>query len=326
MSRSDKWGLALAGMLLAAGAAGEPWNALGRAVTPEELAGWDIDVRPDGAGLPPGRGSVSAGQEIYDAQCASCHGTFGESQEYIALTGGIGSLASGSPQRTVGSKLNYATTLFDYINRAMPFNHSKSLTPDEVYAVTAYVLNLNEILPADAELDATTLPQVQMPNRDGYTLAHGMGSIDGKPDVQNTACMKDCEAKVEITSELPPDFTQQMYGDVATHFRGLYTLNSGTPTPAPQTEAAAGPAGYALTRKHGCSVCHALDKVVIGPAFQQVGARYRGTEGAAAMLAAKLRSGGSGAWGNAMMPPQAHVPEADLALIVDWLLAGAKAH
>ena len=126
-------------------------------------------MRPDGAGLPGGRGSVADGQAIYDAKCASCHGTFGESTDYMAIAGGVGTLQSDQPMRTTGSKLNYATTLFDYIRRAMPFNAPKSLTGDEVYALTAYVLNLNDILPADAVLDRARSSPLQMPNRDGFT-------------------------------------------------------------------------------------------------------------------------------------------------------------
>src|SRR6188768_4188160 len=150
----------------------------GRPATAQEIAGWDIDVRPDGTGLPPGRGSVAEGQAIYDAKCASCHGTFGESTDYLPLAGGVGSLGSDQPMRTTGSKLNFATTLFDYIRRAMPFNAPKSLTDDEVYALTAYVLNLNDVLPADAVLDRERLVAVKMPNRDGFTTAHGLGRRD----------------------------------------------------------------------------------------------------------------------------------------------------
>src|SRR6187431_3343036 len=126
----------------------------GTPATAVEISGWDIDVRPDGTGLPEGHGSVAEGQAIYDAKCASCHGTFGESNDYMAIAGGVGTLASDQPQRTLGSKLNHATTLFDYIRRAMPFNAPQSLTGDEVYALTAYVLNLNDIVPPDATLTA----------------------------------------------------------------------------------------------------------------------------------------------------------------------------
>ena len=173
----------------------------GQVATPAAIAGWDIDVRPDGMGLPVGRGSVAAGQTLYELKCASCHGTFGESNSYVTIAGGVGTLASDQPVRTTGSKLNYATTLWDYINRAMPFDAPKSLTPDEVYALTAYVLNLYDILPANAVLDQHSLPLVKMPNRDGMTTMHGFMHHDGKPDTGNVACMKNCAAEVRLSSE-----------------------------------------------------------------------------------------------------------------------------
>src|SRR5438105_2329725 len=132
---------------------------IGKPATAQEIAGWDIDVRPDGVGLPTGQGSVQQGQKIYDAKCANCHGTFGESNDYIAIAGGVGSLAGDQPVRTVGSKLNYATTLWDYINRAMPFDRPKSLSADDVYALAAYVLDLSDILPAHATLGDARLPK-----------------------------------------------------------------------------------------------------------------------------------------------------------------------
>src|SRR5512143_3657203 len=174
--------LALACALAGAAVGAPATYGFGKPASAAEIAGWDIDVRPDGTGLPKGRGSVEQGQAIYDEKCASCHGTFGESNSYLQLAGGVGSLGSDQPVRTTGSKLNYATTLWDYINRAMPFEAPKTLTPDEVYALTAYVLNLNDILPADAVLDRESLPRVKMPNRDGMTTAHGFMSRLGKPD------------------------------------------------------------------------------------------------------------------------------------------------
>src|SRR5664279_2049272 len=175
----------------------------GQPATPAEIAGWNIDVRPDGTGLPRGQGSVAQGQTIYDEKCASCHGTFGESNSYLQLAGGIGSLASDQPVRTTGSKLNYATTLWDYIRRAMPFNAPQTLPPDEVYALTAYVLNLNDIVPAGTVLDQDSLPKVKMPNRDGFTTAHGMMRVDGKPDTANVACMHDCATVAAPSSQMP---------------------------------------------------------------------------------------------------------------------------
>jgi S-disulfanyl-L-cysteine oxidoreductase SoxD len=159
---------------------------LGRAVTPEELVGWNIDVRPDGAGLPPGYGSVREGQRIYAATCAACHGANGEGKPMDRLVGGFGTLNTATPVPTVGSYWPFATTLFDYIRRAMPFNAPQSLTTDQVYAVAAYVLYLNKIVPEDAGLDAKTLAKVQMPNRNGFA------SPDPRPDIKTEPCMTDC--------------------------------------------------------------------------------------------------------------------------------------
>ena len=319
MSRFDTLVLALLLCVSSASAcAATSWHGLGRAVTPEELASWDIDVRPDGTGLPPGSGSVADGQTVYDEKCASCHGTFGESNDYLALAGGIGSLASANPQRTVGSKLNYATTLWDYINRAMPFNNSKTLSANEVYAVTAYVLNLNEIVPADAVLDQSSLPKVVMPNHDGFTLDHGMGTKNGKADVANTACMQNCTtAEIKVTSELPAGFTAQMYGDIQTHFRHF---------DRPLLAAAVSgntPAGLTLAQNSGCFACHDIDKSRVGPAFSAVASRYGQDPNAAQTLSNKIHAGGSGAWGSVPMPPQAQITEADLAGVVTWILEGA---
>ena len=294
------------------------WHGLGRAVTAAELAGWDIDVRPDGTGLPPGSGSVADGQRVYDEKCASCHGTFGESNDYIALAGGVGSLASESPQRTVGSKLNYATTLWDYIYRAMPFNDSKSLSANEVYAVTAYVLNLNELVPADTVLDQSSLPKVAMPNRDGFTLDHGMGSQTGKADVVNTACMQNCTStEIKVTSELPAGFTAQMYGDIQTHFRHF----DRSPLAAALTTTK--PVGLTLAQTNGCFVCHDIDQARVGPAFTAIASRYQRDAKATAALRDKIRSGGSDVWGSVPMPPQAQIPDGDLLSVVAWILKGS---
>ena len=141
---------------------------LGRAVTADEIKAWDIGIPPSGAGLPPGSGSVQQGAVVYVAKCQACHGTNGAGKPVDALVGGQGTLASDNPLRTVGSYWPYATTLFDYVRRAMPTNAPKSLTDSEVYAVSAYVLQLNGIISQDAVMNAQTLPQVKMPNRDGF--------------------------------------------------------------------------------------------------------------------------------------------------------------
>jgi cytochrome c len=140
----------------------------GRPATPDEIALWDIDVRPDGRGLPPGGGTVERGKQVFAENCAACHGDNGVGGIKDRLAGGQGTLASGTPVKTVGSFWPYATTLFDYIHRAMPYQAPGSLSNDDTYAVAAYILSLNGILPADAKLDRDSLPKVVMPNRNGF--------------------------------------------------------------------------------------------------------------------------------------------------------------
>jgi cytochrome c len=177
--RYDLVALAAAAVLAAVPAVADPQHYhLGRTATQAEIAGWNIDVRSDGQGLPPGRGSVAQGREIFASTCAACHGDKGQGGPADRLTGGIGSLAQPKPVRTVGSYWPYATTLFDFVRRAMPFNAPDSLNADQVYAVSAYVLSLNGIVPEDTVLDATTLPKIAMPNRNGFI------SSDQKPDIQ----------------------------------------------------------------------------------------------------------------------------------------------
>ncbi|MEO8346552.1 MAG: c-type cytochrome [Betaproteobacteria bacterium] len=295
------------------GAIANPKYGFGQPATAAEIAGWDIDVRPDGTGLPSGRGSVAQGQKIYDDKCASCHGTFGESNSYLQIAGGVGSLRSDQPVRTTGSKLNYATTLWDYINRAMPFEAPKTLAPDEVYALTAYVLNLNDILPANAVLDQDTLPLVKMPNRDGMTTAHGFMRRDGKPDTRNVPCMKNCVAEVRVTSELP-DYARDQHGDFAEQAR----------TFAVAPTAAAPRSGLDSARAAACTVCHGVTEKVVGPSFRQIAERYAGEGAAETKLVAKVRAGGGGNWGAVPMPAQAQLRDADARALVQWILAGAR--
>jgi cytochrome c len=148
---------------------------LGRIAAPEEIASWDISIGPDGAGLPPGSGTPKQGEAVYTAKCLVCHGEKGAGKPNDALVGGRGTLAGDQPPvKTVGSFWPYATTLFDYVRRAMPLNESKSLTNDEVYAVIAYLLQLNGIIGENETINAQTLPRVQMPNRDGFmTFSRG---------------------------------------------------------------------------------------------------------------------------------------------------------
>lgn len=159
---------------------------LGTSASAREISGWDIDVLPDGTGLPPGRGTVAQGKAVYESTCAACHGMKGEGKPADRLVGGVGSMATAKRIRTVGSYWPYAPTVFDYVRRAMPYTNPQSLSADQVYAVTAYLLHLNGIVAADAVMDAETLPKIRMPNRDGFIA-------DGRPDTANVRCRHDCK-------------------------------------------------------------------------------------------------------------------------------------
>ncbi len=145
-----------------------PLYGFGRSATEAEIKAWNIDVDPTGAGLPPGRGTVQQGAGIYSNKCASCHGPTGTEEPQNRLVGGQGSLATAQPIKTIGSYWPYATTLYDYVFRAMPLTAPQSLTPDEVYAVVAWLLHQNGIIPVDTVIDAQTLLAVRMPNREGF--------------------------------------------------------------------------------------------------------------------------------------------------------------
>jgi len=161
---------------------------IGRLATSEEVAAWNIDVFPDGAGYPPGKGSVAAGARLYQTACLACHGVDlegGGPGLGPALAGGQGSLATEKPLKTIGSYWPYASTVFDYVRRTMPFQAPQSLSNDEVYSLTAYILHRNGILPEGAEADAAALARVRMPNAAGFY-------VDDRPDAQNLRCMQDC--------------------------------------------------------------------------------------------------------------------------------------
>jgi cytochrome c len=145
---------------------------LGRVATPAEVAGWDVSIPPDGTGLPTGRGTSAQGASVFEQKCQNCHGEKGAGQPNDRLVGGRGTLASKTPVRTIGSYWPYATTVFDYVRRAMPYTQSHSLSDDEVYAVTAYLLYLNGIIAEADVMDAQSLPKVKMPNRDNFILAY----------------------------------------------------------------------------------------------------------------------------------------------------------
>ena len=159
--------------------ADKSWSGLGQVATNSEITSWNIDVSPDGSGLPSGSGSVQKGRQIFLKKCAHCHGPTGTEGPMNRLVGGKGTLKSSSPLKTVGSYWPYATTLYDYIYRAMPFTQPQSLTPDEVYSLVAWILYQNEIIQDDQLMSQTTLPLVQMPNKDGFTK-------DPRPDIQHS--------------------------------------------------------------------------------------------------------------------------------------------
>ena len=170
---------------------------IGKIATKIEIAGWDIDVRPDGVGAPKGSGNAVDGEEIYVNRCAACHGDFGEGVDrWPALVGGDGTLASHDPEKTTGSYWPYASTIFDYVYRSMPFGEAQTLTHDETYKLVAYLLNMNEIIDEDFVLSEKNIGKIKMPNASGFSLP------DPRPDVtkykDGQPCMKNCNVPVKI--------------------------------------------------------------------------------------------------------------------------------
>ena len=352
--------LAVAGWASAQGATKFP--GIGREATPKEVAAWDIDVRPDFKGLPAGSGSVAKGQDVWEGKCAHCHGIFGESGEVFSpLVGGTtpediktGRVANlqrtDYPGRTTLMKVATVSTLWDYINRAMPWTAPKSLTTEEVYAVTAFLLNLGGIVPDNFVLSDKNIADVQkrMPNRNGMTTDHAMwpGKEFGKgakPDTKNVACMKDCVPEAKVASFLP-DYARNAHGNLAEQNRlvgaqrGADTTRPEGIAPVPSAPAApaAAPApakpaakadsagvdnkaAIALTQKNSCTACHAMNSKLVGPSFQDIAKKHAGK---ADYLAGKIKSGGSGVWGPIPMPAQA-LSDADAKTIAVWLSSGA---
>ena len=164
---------------LCAGATAQESPNLGIPANPDEVAAWDTDIGPDGAGLPPGAGTVAEGEAVYAIQCLTCHGPEGNGQLNDVLVGGHGSLTDPAPLKTIGSFWPYATTIFDYIRRSMPYLTPRTLTDDEIYALTAYLLHLNGIIAENDVMDAQSLPAVVMPNRDNFILAYPSVPVAG---------------------------------------------------------------------------------------------------------------------------------------------------
>jgi len=265
--------------------------AYGELATDEQIAGWNIDIRPDGLGLPPGGASAEDGEMLYEDLCASCHGSFGEGVgRYPVLAGGEGTLSEPRPEKTVGSFWPYASTLWDYIHRAMPFAAPESLSDDEVYAITAYVLYLNDLVEYDFELTQGNLASIEMPNKDGFFL-------DDRPDVLADRCMKNCKdpAGVRIVSEpAAPEVDAVTEESIV-------------------VEVAAGEATY----QQACAVCHAAG-VGDAPIPGDVAAwRVRLAAGRDILVASAIN-------GKGIMPPkggQLQLSDDDVTDAVDYIIS-----
>ncbi|MDQ2778312.1 MAG: c-type cytochrome [Pseudomonadota bacterium] len=359
----SRW-LAAAALCAAVSVSAAPvdFSGIGRAATPAEVKAWDIDVRPDFKGLPPGSGTVTQGQDVWEAKCSSCHGVFGESNEtFSPLVGGTtaddvktGHVARlndpAYPGRTTLMKVATVSTLWDYINRAMPWNAPKSLTHDEVYAVTAYLLNLGNVVPADFTLSDRTMAEAQarLPNRNGMTTDHGLWpgrgfGNGGQADVKAVACMKDCAAEPNIRSSLP-EHARNAHGNLAAQNRVVGAELGADTTQAPGASpraaamaatlagvaAAASQPGtgtgndkpMALLNQNQCLSCHAVDRKMVGPALRDVAAKHKDQADLVGYLQQRIQHGGQGVWGPIPMPPQS-ISADDAKTIASWLAAGA---
>ena len=232
-------------------------------------------------------------------------------------------------------KVATVSTLWDYIYRAMPWNAPKSLKPDEVYALTAYMLNLGGVVSDDYQLSDRNIVELQqqIPNRRGMTTDHGlwpgksMGN-GGKPDVKATACMNDCATEATVASYLP-EHARDAHGNLAEQNRlvgaqrGIDTSRTQGGAPAPAPAPAANAELQALARKLNCMACHGMDNKVVGPGLREVSKKYATRKDAADYLAQKIIAGGSGVWGAVPMPPQS-VPAVDAKALAQWIAEGAK--
>ena len=335
----SRWtSLALALLCCHAAFAQGRFQGIGRAATPAEIAAWDIDVRPDFKGLPPGAGSVKQGEEAWEAKCASCHGSFGESNAvFPPVVGGttaadiergrVAALAKPGEQRTTLMKLSQISTLWDYINRARPWNAPKTLGADEVYALTAYILNQGRIVADDFVLTERNIGEIQkrLPNRNGMMRAPALWDARGRGDVLNTACMKDCPASVKVVSSLP-DHARNAHGNLAEQnrivgpVRGWGGVVAASAKTADSAIAARGDPMRPLAEKSGCLACHAPKQRLIGPSLAEIALRYRSDSGAEVRLVARVKSGSQGAWGKIPMPPHPHVQENDIRSLIRWIL------
>ena len=334
----------------------KPWHDMGRDATAAEVKAWDIDVRPDFKGLPKGAGSVTLGEEVWMAKCSSCHGDFAESNEVFTPiiggttkkdieTGRVAGLVEGAkssaPQKTTIMKVATLSTIWDYINRAMPWNNPKTLTPDEVFGVTAYLLSLAEIVPADFVLTDKNIADVQqrMPNRNGMVFYEPLWKTNGKGDVKNTACMKDCAVDPKVRSFLP-DFARDAHGNIQEQNRAIGPVRGADTTkPAPTKPvegkvATAAPVAVAaaaggtdikgLLAANACTACHGVKNKIVGPGFVEVANKHKGKADLEAYLVGKIKNGGAGVYGAVPMPPQPQLKDVDAKAIAQWIMGGPK--
>jgi cytochrome c len=347
-------------------AQGNKIEGVGRTATANEVAAWDIDVRPDFKGLPKGAGSVSLGEKVWEAQCSSCHGSFGENNTVFSAlvgyttkkdveTGRVASLMpdAATPTRTTMMKVSQLSTLWDYINRAMPWTAPKSLKPDEVYAVTAYLLNIANVVPDNFTLSDKNMAETQnkLPNRNGMMTKHAMwpGKEFGgttKPDTQGSSCMTNCVTEAKVASLLP-EHARNAHGNLAEQTRafgpsvGADTTKPATNTGADAKKAISAPAAAkpaeksaesagllksadvsAILSKNTCSACHGVDNKIIGPSFKEIATKQGAKADAVAYLSGKIKSGGSGVYGSMPMPAQG-INDADAKKVATWISQGA---
>jgi S-disulfanyl-L-cysteine oxidoreductase SoxD len=327
---------------------------IGRPATALEIKAWDIDVRPDLKGLPQGSGTVLKGTQIWEDKCASCHGSFGESNHMLnPLIGGTtkddiktGKVArltdTAYPVRTTLMKVATISTLWDYINRAMPWNAPKSLTPDEVYSVIAYMLNTADIVPDDYVLSHGTMAKTQllMPNRNGMSTTHAMwpdAKLKGvsRADVQAIRCMNDCAGTPAVASSIP-DFALNAHGNLIDQNRHIGPQRGQNTDPnatlksikrAVSFEAVSSPKAEQslilasqtsqMLKDNNCNACHGMDTKLIGPSFKEIAAKYSKKD-FAEYLEGKIKNGGSGVWGAIAMPAQT-ISDDNAKLLARWL-------
>ncbi len=295
------------GLVAAAIASGEATGlrfGLGRAALPEEIAAWDIDVRPDGTGLPAGSGNAFDGEEIFEDNCASCHGSFAEGVDnWPKLAGGDGTLADEDPLKTVGSYWPHLSTVWDYVNRSMPFGAAQTLSDDDVYAIVAYILYSNDIIDDEFELSPETWNEVVLPNADGFIVDDRAAT---EYSIWRTEpCMENCKDSVEITMratvlDVTPEEEGADAGMAETHTAAAVVEETPAPAADPVEEAAAEPAaepaaevetvaavdpalveaGEKVFKK--CTACHKLDDGARGSGphlFNVVGRDIGGVDG-----------------------------------------------